>query len=187
MPELAPEAELWGIDIWSSAILWCQDHLTPQCHFATGTMTPHLPFEDRSLDLVYCGSLFTHIDDLAETWFLELRRVLRPGGRLYFSINDHSAVRVFDGQADPSAYPRYWERTAGRENWDHFVSWISEQPDYERFRRREAYMVTLGRSMTAHVMWDTEVLTRRLEYGYRTCTVAPESYGHQTTVLLERT
>ena len=92
LTDLAPEIQLWGTDIWSTAILWCQDHLSPPCYFATNTMTPHLPYEDRSFGLIYCGSLFTHIDDLAESWFLELHRILRPGGRLYFSINDQHAV-----------------------------------------------------------------------------------------------
>lgn len=186
LSDLAPETQLWGTDIWSSAVLWCQDHLSPPMHFATNTVAPSLPFEDRSFDLVYCGSLFTHIDDLAEAWFLELHRILRPGGRLYFSINDQHAVRVFDGHADPAAYERYHERTGGKEEWDGFVSFINAHEDYQRFRRGDAYMVTMGRGVTSHVMWDTDVLCRRLSYGYRRCAVTPESYGHQTTVLLER-
>lgn len=183
---LAPDVQLWGTDIWSSAIMWCQDHLSPPCHFATTTTVPHLPFEDRSFGLVYCGSVFTHLDDLADTWFLELHRVLRPGGRLYFSINDRNALRVFDGKADPESYPRYWERAGSKENWDEFVAANEERPDYQRFHRGEAYMVTMGRSLSAHVMWDAEVLCTRLGYGYRKLAITPESYGHQTTVLLER-
>lgn len=187
LTHLAPDVQLWGTDIWSSAILWCQDHLSPPCYFATNTVAPHLPFEDRSFGLVYCGSVFTHLDDLAEAWFLELHRILRPGGRLYFSINDRHAVRVFDGDADPVAYARYYERTGGKENWDWFVDMCQRHADYQRFRRGDAYMVTIGRSMSAHVMWDAEALCRRLGYGYSTCSITPEAYGHQTTVLLERT
>jgi SAM-dependent methyltransferase len=186
LTHLAPETQLWGVDIWSTAVMWCQDHLSPPCHFLTNTMVPHLPFEDRSFGLVYCGSVFTHLDDMAETWFAELHRILRPGGRLYFSINDRNSIRVFDGQADRDAYPRYYERTGGKENWDRFVRDSEARPDYQRFRQGDAYMVTMGRSMSAHVMWDVDVLARHLAYGYRVCAVAPETYGHQTTVLLER-
>lgn len=186
LTHLAPETQLWGVDIWSSAILWCQDHLSPPCYFAANTMVPHLPFEDRSFGLVYCGSVFTHLDDLAETWFLELHRILRPGGRLYFSVNDRHAVRVFDGHASQDAYPGYYERTGGKHNWDVFVAANEQRPDYQRFRAGDAYMVTMGRSMTAHVMWDSEELCRRLAYGYKVCSITPESYGHQTTILLER-
>ena len=47
-------------------------------------------------------------------------------------------------------------------------------------------MFTMGRSMGAHVMWNTEVLCQRLSWGYRRLSVNPHSYGHQSTVLLER-
>jgi SAM-dependent methyltransferase len=186
LTHLAPETQLWGTDIWSSAILWCQDHLSPPCYFATTTTVPHLPFEDRSFDFVYCGSVFTHLDDLAEAWFLELHRILRPGGRLYFSLNDRNAVRVFEGHANPDDYPRYYERTAGKPSWDAWVQTVSQQPDYQRFRRGDAYMVALGRLWSPHVLWDSEALCRRLEYGYKTCSITAEAYGHQTAVLLER-
>ncbi len=186
IPAMAPGTTIWGADIWSSAILWCQDHLCPPCSFAVTTMSPHLPFEDRSFGLVYCGSLFTHIDDLAEAWFAELHRVLRPGGRLYFSINDQHAVRIFEGEGDTAAYPTYYERTGGKAKWDFFVATLSRDPAYQRFRRGEAYMFTMGRSMQSQVMWDGEVLCQRLSWGYRRLSVNPHSYGHQSTVLLER-
>jgi SAM-dependent methyltransferase len=179
-------AQVWGTDIWSSAVLWCQDHLNPPCHFATTTMSPHLPFEDRSFDLVYCGSLFTHIDDLAETWFAELHRILKPGGRLFFSLNDQHAVKLFSGEGDPDDYPRFYERTGGKHKWDDFVDMIEASPEYLRFRAGDAYMVTIGRSMKSHVMWNSDALARRLSYGYRLNAVTPASYGHQTTMLLER-
>jgi SAM-dependent methyltransferase len=121
-------------------------------------MVPNLPFEDRSFGLIFCGSVFTHIDDLVETWFLEMHRILRPGGRLYFSVNDEHAVRVFDGEASPEDYPRYYERIAGKANWDAFVEMINASPEYQRFKRGDAYMVTLGRSMRANVMWNSEAL-----------------------------
>lgn len=183
---LAPENELWGADLWSSAVLWCLDHLSPPINFFTSTTVPSLPFEDRSLGLVFCGSVFTHIDDLVEAWFLELHRIIKPGGRLYFTINDEHASRVFDGEADPANYPRYYERTGGKENWDGFVEMIDANPEYQRFKRGDAYMVTLGRSIQANVMWNSEALIRRLSYGFRVCSVTPEAYGHQTAVLLER-
>jgi SAM-dependent methyltransferase len=187
LADVGTTAQVWGCDIWADAVTWCQANLSPPFWFATTTVVPHLPFEDRSFGLVYCGSLFTHIDDLAEAWFLELHRILRPGGSLYFSVNDRGAVDVFDGNADPAAYARYHERTGGRDKWDAFVAECSAVPHYQRFRQGEAWMAALGRNDgMAHVMWDAGVLARQLGYGYRLCSVNPESYGHQTTVLLER-
>jgi SAM-dependent methyltransferase len=183
---VATQAQVWGCDIWTDAVAWCQANISPPFWFATTTVVPHLPFEDRSFGLVYCGSLFTHIDDLAEAWFLELHRILRPGGWLYFSVNDRHAVDVFDGKADPAAYARYHERTGGQDNWDAFVASCRADPEYQRFRQGDAWMATLGRDAMAHVMWDTDVLAQQLGYGYYCRSVNPESYGHQTTVLLER-
>lgn len=183
---LAPETELWGADIWSSAVLWCLDHLSPPINFFTSTTVPSLPFEDRSVGLVFAGSVWTHIDDLVETWFLEMHRILRPGGRLYFTVNDEHAVRVFDGESDPANYPRYYERTGGEESWDRFIRMINESPEYQSFKRGDSYMVTLGRSIQANVMWNSEALCKRLAYGFRPCSITPEAYGHQTAILLER-
>jgi len=88
------ESELWGVDIMARNIAWCQQHLSPPLRFATTTTAPHLPFEDNYFDLVYCGSVFTHVSDLADAWFLELRRVLRPGGYMYITIHDRNSIDI---------------------------------------------------------------------------------------------
>ena len=89
-----PEAEAWGVDLKAEHIEWCQRYLSPPFRFALTTSQPHLPFEDRSFDLIYCSSVFTHIGDLADAWFLELLRLLRPGGHLYFTIHDEHSAEV---------------------------------------------------------------------------------------------
>jgi ubiquinone/menaquinone biosynthesis C-methylase UbiE len=78
--------EIWGADMFAESIVWCQQHLSPPFWFTTTTSLPHLPFEDGYFDFLYAGSVFTHIADLADAWLLELRRVVRPGGRLYLTI-----------------------------------------------------------------------------------------------------
>jgi SAM-dependent methyltransferase len=89
-----PERELWGVDVNAQRIAWAQQHLVPPLRLATTTTAPHLPFADAYFDLVYAISVFTHISDLADAWFLELLRVLRPGGWLYLTIHDEHAVDV---------------------------------------------------------------------------------------------
>jgi len=49
---------------------------------------PHLPFEDRTFNVIFGISVFTHISALADTWLMELRRILAPGGYGLFSIHD---------------------------------------------------------------------------------------------------
>ena len=53
--DLAGACEVWGTDVRASAVLWCQQHLSPPFHFATTTLHPHLPFADRSFGLVYAA------------------------------------------------------------------------------------------------------------------------------------
>jgi SAM-dependent methyltransferase len=88
------ERELWGVDINAERIAWCQQHLAPPLRFATTTTTPHLPFADGYFDLIYAISVFTHIGELADASFLELLRVLRPGGHVYLTIHDEHSVDV---------------------------------------------------------------------------------------------
>ena len=73
--------EVWGCDISGDTMLWAKTHLTPPFRFLTNTTIPHLPFEDGYFNLIYAASVFTHIEDTAEAWLLELRRVLAKHGR----------------------------------------------------------------------------------------------------------
>jgi SAM-dependent methyltransferase len=92
VPRVSGVSEHWGVDISALHVEWCQRHLAPPMRFAVTTTAPHLPFPDATFDLVYGGSLFTHIDDLADAWFLELLRVLRPGGHAYVTIHDEHII-----------------------------------------------------------------------------------------------
>ena len=65
---------------------------------AQGTLLPHLPLEDRSVDAIYAGSVFTHIAELEEAWLLELRRVLVPGG---FALISFHPGRIWPDLRDP--------------------------------------------------------------------------------------
>jgi SAM-dependent methyltransferase len=185
LADIANSQEIWGVDHWASAILWCKEHLSPPFHFATTTVTPHLPFEDRYFGLVFAGSVWTHLDDLAEAWALEVRRILRPGGRFYFTINDRSAVKFFQGGGSPRDRERYIERIRS-DNWRDWLEWLKHNDAYQRFARGETMMFTMGRSTQAHVMWDVDYLIGRLGPGWRVCSVTPEAYGHQTGVLLAK-
>jgi SAM-dependent methyltransferase len=187
LDELVPSREIWGVDIWATAILWCKEHLNPAFHFATTTVSPHLPFEDRYFDFIYAGSVFTHIEDLTDAWFLELRRILRPGGKLYFTLNDRRAIAVFEGQSTSEELEGFYKRVGGKKNWAKFVDgFLRSAPEYQAFRRKEADMVTIARSATSNVMWDAEFLCKRQEPFYRTLSITEKAYGHQTAVLCER-
>jgi SAM-dependent methyltransferase len=184
--DLTPKTEIWGVDLWASAVRWSQEHLSPPFHFATTTVVPHLPFSDQTFDLIYAGSVFTHLDDLVEAWFLELQRVLKPSGRLYFTTNDRHAVSIFEGAGTPANRARYIERVQGEQCWQDWIDFLHRIPEYAQFLKGDAQMVTMGRPNICHVLWDVDYLKSRIGPGWKWHSVTPEAYGHQTAVLLER-
>lgn len=93
MAMLVPNSEVWGVDLQAPLIRWASEHLSPLCNFVTITSVPHLPFEDNTFDLIAGGSVFTHIADLDDMWLLELRRVLKPGGRMWLTVLDKNSLR----------------------------------------------------------------------------------------------
>jgi SAM-dependent methyltransferase len=51
-----------------------------------------LPLDHRSVDLVWCSEVLEHVGD-TEHLLLEVRRVLRPGGRLLVTVPFHGRVQ----------------------------------------------------------------------------------------------
>jgi 2-polyprenyl-3-methyl-5-hydroxy-6-metoxy-1,4-benzoquinol methylase len=77
------------------------------------------PLADASFDAVWAGEVIEHVADTAG-WLSEVRRVLRPGGRLLASTPDHGrlamaalalSARAFDAHFDPrSDHLRFYTR-----------------------------------------------------------------------------
>jgi ubiquinone/menaquinone biosynthesis C-methylase UbiE len=168
--EHAQSHEVWGVDLAAEHIFWCQQNLAP-IQFATVTTAPHLPFEDRYFDFMYAGSVFTHIDDLAYTWFLEVRRILQPGGYAYITVQDEDSIR-------------YLEENRATDSW---ASMVLETRAYADFKRRHGRMFTIGRSLMAHVFYEREHLLKHLGRIFEVISVSPRAYrGSQTGLLLRK-
>lgn len=86
--------EIWGVDIQAEKVMWAMENLSPPFRFATTTTVPHLPFPDGHFGLVYAGSIFTHLGELHVAWLAELIRVLEPGGFLYITLHDETAIQI---------------------------------------------------------------------------------------------
>jgi len=85
-----------GSDVNAQAIDWCRGNLR-FAKFEVNGIAPPLLFADESFDLVYAYSVFTHLTpELQAAWRDELRRVLRPGGRLLISTQGRSYVAQLD-------------------------------------------------------------------------------------------
>ncbi len=94
---LAQKSELHGVDIDREAIEWTAAHL-PWAKLYVNQPLPPLDFPDDFFDLVYCHSVFSHIDeDYQDRWLRELRRITRMGGFLLLSVHgEHAFCRLED-------------------------------------------------------------------------------------------
>lgn len=75
-----------------------------------------LPFDDDSVDAIYCGHLLEHIDlDRVVPALREMRRVLKPGGRLCVVGPDFDrATKLANKEEDMR--PAIWPGIAGEWN-----------------------------------------------------------------------
>jgi ubiquinone/menaquinone biosynthesis C-methylase UbiE len=81
--------EVRGIDISAEMVTQGRRRLghLPNLHFHHGNGYDLEPFADVSFDLVYSGFAFQHMPKtVAYNYFLETRRVLRPGGLFSFQL-----------------------------------------------------------------------------------------------------
>ena len=143
--------------------------MSPPFHFATTTKVPHLPFEDWSFQFIYCASVFTHIDDLADAWLLELRRILAPGGRLYLTIHDEHTVALFE---------------SGRYRFADIVRYMQSAAVYQEAKQSFG-MFTIGRDNASQVFYDLGYFTKSLRSIFDVLSVTREAYFYQTAILLD--
>jgi len=90
--------DVCGSDVSDAAIAWCRANLS-FARFETNALAPPLALPDASFDLVYALSVFTHLtEELQLAWRDELRRVLRPGGRLLATTHGRSYISRLDAE-----------------------------------------------------------------------------------------
>lgn len=170
LDHLACDREIWGTDLDAGRIIWCKQNLNPPFHFATTTTVPHLPFEDRFFGFVYAGSVFTHIDDLADTWIAELRRILRPGGTLFITVHLKNDIASLNGRYRDSGLAKR----------------LRDSPEYNAFVSSDFEMFTIGRSSSSYVFYDIDYLRKSIEPMFRIRSIAEGVRLYQNALLLER-
>jgi SAM-dependent methyltransferase len=174
--------ERWGADIKGDTIRWCQSHLTPPLDFVAVTTAPSLPFEDSSFDLVYAGSVFTHLIDLPDAWLLELRRIVRPGGHCFVTVLDKHGLELVLAEDARSRFTPSWRVQLIRD-MDAREGVLSK--DFAYFSV-EAPM-TWGQGLRVpQVCYDIDHLTSRWSRVMDVASVTEGAYGHQTAVLLRK-
>jgi ubiquinone/menaquinone biosynthesis C-methylase UbiE len=179
LDQVAAQCEIWGVDINARSIKWCQQNLSPPFKFATITTTPHLPFEDRYFDFTYCGSVFTHIDDLADAWLLEIKRITAPGGRIFITVHDkHTADLVMNHPEECRSYAARVDR---------FRSLLMSYDKKTNFTKSDYGMFSIyPGGPQSQVFYDIDFLQRHWEGILDVLSVTPEAYGYQTAILLKK-
>ncbi len=87
---LHPDLEPWGADLNRASVQWARKYLHPRNRFLHNSALPQLPFASESFEAISAFSVFSHIEQYEELWLLELRRLLKPGGILYLTLNTDS-------------------------------------------------------------------------------------------------
>lgn len=174
--------ERWGCDIKGATIAWCQQHLSPPMEFVATTTLPHLPFEDSYFDLVYGGSVFTHIIDLPDAWLLELRRLIRSGGYGYLTVFDKHGLSIVLGPSFEAEHPklrwfieqlRAFDGRTGAFATD-FAYWSTDSgPAWDGMP-------------VPQVCYDIDYLTDRWSRLVDVVSITQDAYGYQTGVLFRR-
>jgi SAM-dependent methyltransferase len=87
-----PELSWHGCDPIPDAIDWARAHL-PGIDFRQSSEYPPLAFEEESLEFAFAISIWSHFAEAAALdWFREMRRILRPGGRLLITTHGEQSV-----------------------------------------------------------------------------------------------
>lgn len=177
LSNFAINGEFWGVDISAEHIIWCQQNLSPPFHFFTTTTQPHLPFSDGYFDFIYAGSVFSHISELSDFWFLELRRILKKEGKLYITIHDRNTiVRLFE--TNPTFFLS--EELLNIDKDTHILSSNFDMFSFAMFSHDKK-----RNPKGAMVFYDIEYLTKKLHHLFELKSINQEAYGLQTALLLE--
>lgn len=166
-------SELWGVDVNAERIAWAQQNL-PELRFVTTTTAPHLPFEDNYFDLVYCLSVFTHIGDLADAWFLELLRVVRPGGHLYATVHDEHTIELLRG------------RYRNDETHAYLIDLLARFDEHTGALSREWCYFAILADPGAQVFYRSEYLIGKWSQFAACRAVEPEASEYQTAVVFQK-
>jgi len=85
--------KVMGCDINRLHVDWVIRYLPKEITVFQNTSIPYLPLPDESVDLVTAFSVFTHIESFDTTWLMELRRILRPGGIAWLTVDSDRTWR----------------------------------------------------------------------------------------------
>ena len=171
----------YGTDVLGEDIFWAKQNLSDHFKFFTNIRLPHLPFEDNYFDFIFAGSVFTHIDDLAEAWLLELRRITKKGGHLYITLSDENSVDVLNNKRrDMLEQGVLMNR---KDHIDKFDEYTSETFDMFTIRRSQVQSL---RAESPQTFYSSDYFKRMGDSFFKVVGYEKNAYGFQSAAILRK-
>lgn len=168
------KADIWGCDINEDHVIWCNKYLSGRSKVFQNTSLPHLQLEDNYLDIVYCLSVFTHIEAFETSWLCEIRRILRPGGIAYITIHDETSWNNM---------PKDWGVGRAILNHPEFnPSWLQTGFPDEKFISRWAE----DKSYSSNVFYKLSYIRNIWSRFFSIAKVIPMGSTYQTVLVLKK-
>lgn len=125
----------YGCDYNKKYIDWCSKNI-PGVKFLKNELAPPVALPDKSVDIIYGISIFTHLSEKMHTaWFDELMRLLRPGGILFITLhgnafksklNEEERHRFENGRLVTKANTREGHRTFAAYQPESYIRELAE-------------------------------------------------------------
>ncbi len=118
-----------GTDYNAETIAWCREAF-PDLEFEVNGLGPPLPLASASVDVLCAFSVFTHLSlQMHMEWIGEIRRVLRPGGMIFFTTHGERCAgpRLLPDERALFDRGELVVREGSSEGKKHFASYASER------------------------------------------------------------
>jgi hypothetical protein len=110
---------------------------------------------------------------------LELKRIVKPGGKLYITVHDRHTADLIMNQPE-----KVYDTGERVDDW--FRNLLLSYNKKENFSSRDFTMFTIFRGAASQVFYDTDDLRQRWGRVLHVLSVTPEAYGYQTALVLEK-
>lgn len=166
--------ECWLCDINQSYIDWLEQNI-PSIRTLQNDPFPHLPFESNSFDIITAFSVFSHLDQDALSWLLELKRILKPGGILYITVLDESSW-------ERCKHAEWLRHSVAKQDLVQFTKDVSQPMNYSRYvikyAESNAYNLNIFRS-------DNYIRKYWGRY-FSEIDVQPNMHNYQTVIIFKK-